>query len=151
MELFFVILIILIILFFAIPRFRLTFTSLELANFSKKVSSLMRYAQSRAIAEGIKIYFLKNDDNFILTKDSSEISNKKREILDGKFSLAIPGKINVRLEMKEIIFHPDGRIELKEPNSNNKPGIILSNEVNKFKIVATGEIGKIIIEENYEE
>ncbi|MCM8779518.1 MAG: hypothetical protein NC834_07055 [Candidatus Omnitrophica bacterium] len=154
-ELFLVILLIGVIVLLALPRFRPTFSSLELLNFSRKVSSLMRYAQSKAIAEGEVIYFLHNekDNFFFLTRDSPE--SKEREILEKKFFLSIPESIKVVFsEAKEFVFLPDGSIdfvERKDPMQFAKIIIAHKNEeFPKFQIIPQGIIGKIVLEELYE-
>ncbi|MGE4357229.1 MAG: Tfp pilus assembly protein FimT/FimU [Candidatus Omnitrophota bacterium] len=151
-ELFLVIVLITLLIFIVSPRFRSTFISLGLRNFSKKTSALLNYAQSRAIAEGVEVYFLKEGNYLILTKNPPQHSSGKREILDNRFFLFIPQSINVVFSgAKEFVFRPDGSIEfIDRENPHDLPKIIISNETTRFQIIPQGIIGKITMEELYE-
>ncbi|MCM8765675.1 MAG: hypothetical protein NC920_02365 [Candidatus Omnitrophica bacterium] len=147
-ELFLVLILIAVIILLSLPRFRPTFQSLELLNLSKKLSSLMRYAQSRAIAEGKPLYlfYRKEKNTFMLTEDPPE--EKERKVLEQRFLLSLPE--NVKVETKDFIFYPEGRIDIVKTKEEDKAEIVLSNEITRFKITAQGAMGKIEIEEIYD-
>ncbi|MCM8784152.1 MAG: hypothetical protein NC818_05220 [Candidatus Omnitrophica bacterium] len=152
-ELFSIILLITFLVTIAIPRFRSTFSTLELANFSKKISTLLRFAQSKAIAEGVEIYFLKEKNLLFLTKDPPQNTSGGREILEGRFSLTIPQAIKVIFSgAREFVFRHDGSIDFieRDKESSQSPKIIVSNERTKFQIIPQGVIGRITLEEVYE-
>lgn len=155
-ELFLVILLISLVILIVSPRFRPTFTTLGLLNFSKKISSLMCFAQSRAISDGADIYFLKKEDSLILTKVLPQNIHQERTILDleERFILHIPESIEVVFSgVKEFIFRSDGSIDFLERKESEQPKVVVwyKNKVfPKFQIVPQGTIGRITVEEIYE-
>jgi len=140
-ELMLVIVLIAVMVLLASPRFRSTFGKLEVINFSKKLSSLMRYAQSRAIGEREKLYLVYKTDSsgsfFSLERDDP--LEKKRMPLKGRYRLSVGSSIKIEMEGNIVVFYPDSSIEGQE--------IIIYNDFQKSKIITTGGgIGRIYIE-----
>ncbi|MCX5657339.1 MAG: hypothetical protein NTZ48_03830 [Candidatus Omnitrophica bacterium] len=142
------------------PRMRSAFNNLEVYNFTKKVASLMRYAQSKAIAELKKVYLIyeppldKKRGNFYLAGDDENAvgENGKRIILEERYSLSVPVTININFKRLEndnvvqplesgnvIVFNTDGSID--------GPQVVVYNDKRKFQLRAGGGIGHVEVQE----
>jgi len=103
-ELLFVIIIIGILAGLSIPKFRSTFNTLQLNNFSRELQTFMNYLQQRAIVEGKTVYLNIDNDN----------NEYWAQIKDGENRLKtyqVPGEIEIEIEQKQIAFYPDGSID----------------------------------------
>jgi Tfp pilus assembly protein FimT len=156
-ELMLVAVLVLVIVVLNVPRIRATFTGLEVYNFSRKTAGLMRYAQSKAIAEGEKTLFVyerakdpEKNSKFSLARDviSEFPPDKKRIIIDERYSLLIPTKIKIEFRSSPQVNSKDNLITFNPDGSIQGPELLVYNEARKFKIIAQGIIGRVqIIEE----
>ncbi len=149
-ELMLVIVLVAAMIALAAPRLRPAFAKLEVVNFSKRISALMRYAQSRAVAGGENIYLGYRADqaegrNFSLEKDDPASPGDKRIRLEERYRLFVPDSIRVEIsppsgkEPPVLIFYPSSAIR--------GPEIVVYNEFQKAKIFAQeGGIGRVFIE-----
>lgn len=161
-ELMLVIVLIGVMIVLAAPRMRSTFSGLEVAGFAKKTAALMRYAQSKAIAEREMIYLIYKERGqtekemvFYLAKYDSPPppQEKKLSPVDERYNLVVPSAITININKENPPGPPDNlpkdAVSAFSPDSTIQGAkIIISNEVQKFKIVTTqGGIGRISIEE----
>ncbi len=128
------------------PRVRNTFENFRLENTSRKISSLIRFAQSKAITTNQNIYLLYKQEKqrFHLAKEEA-ISGEERKIeLEKRYSMNITEEIQVGFdptissENIVLIFDSDGSIE--------GPSIILTTNNISLRIVARGTIGSVQVE-----
>lgn len=150
-ELMLVVVLISFIAVLSTPRMRSAFSNLDIYNFTNKVASLMRYAQSKAIAELKRVYLVyeppldKKRGNFYLAGDdeNSSTENGERIILEERYSLTVPVTINVNFSTIDsdnvIVFNTDGSID--------GPRVIVYNDKRKFQLKAGGGIGRVEVKE----
>ncbi len=143
-ELMLVVVLVSFIAVLSAPRMRSAFNNLEVYNFANKVASLMRYAQSKAIAELKKVYLIykppldKKRGSFYLAEDVIGEND-----MEGRYNLTVPVTININFKPSEsnnaIAFNTDGGI--------NGPQVIVYNNKRKFQLRAGGGIGRVEVTE----
>ena len=125
-ELLIVISIIMIVLGLSMPLFRKTFSDIKLSATVSDIVSLMRYAQERAIVQGVvfRLNFDTEKGEYWLTKAKQEDSKSMVtfENVPGKFGrhLSVSEDLTlVGLEASSIDFYPDGEISQGKVTLNN--------------------------------
>ncbi|MEK7198668.1 MAG: prepilin-type N-terminal cleavage/methylation domain-containing protein, partial [Bacteroidota bacterium] len=125
-ELLIVISIIMIVLGLSKPLFRKTFSDIKLSATVSDIVSLMRYAQERAIVQGVvfRLNFDTEKGEYWLTKAKQEDSKSMVtfENVPGKFGrhLSVSEDLTiVGLEASSIDFYPDGEISQGKVTLNN--------------------------------
>lgn len=125
------------------PRVRNTFENFRLENTSRKMSSLIRFAQSKAIITNQSIYLLYKQEKqrFYLAKEEAILGEERKVELEKRYSINITEEIYVgfdpaiSFENIVLIFDSDGSIE--------GPSIILTTNNISLQIVAKGTIGNV--------
>lgn len=112
-ELLLVVLLIGIIISVSTPRFRRTFDSLRLENFSLNLAQLIKYSRERAIAEGKRhrLIFEGRQYSLQVEKDSLDARGEFTPLKSrwGRKQF-VPGGITLETETAYIDFYPSGQI-----------------------------------------
>jgi len=132
-ELLLVIVVISVLAGISVPRFRRTYSDIRLASSAQDLASLMKYAQERAIMDGIsfKIEFDISGKEYRLLRETEPFSGvyEREKGIHGR-AKHIPSDISFDVSAGETVFLPDGRtypvkIYLKNRNGKKK---VLSTE-----------------------
>jgi prepilin-type N-terminal cleavage/methylation domain-containing protein len=159
-ELMLVIVLVSFIAVLSVPRMRSAFNNLEVYNFTNKVASLMRYAQSKAIAELKRVYLIyeppleKERGRFRLAGDDEDTFAEKGEriIFEERYSLSVPVTININFKPSKSYnaikpLESDNAIVFNTDGSINGPQVIVYNDKRKFQLTAGGGIGHVEVTE----
>lgn len=112
-ELILVVIILLVIAGLATPRIKIIFADIQLENFSQNLIQLIRYAQARAIAEGIsyQINFDFAGKSFLLVRQKEPASEEFERLKEKAGRLhRIPRGISLDATNPAIVLYPDGKI-----------------------------------------
>lgn len=138
-----VIVIMLLVAGFSVPRFRRTFDALQLQVFANEVARLLAYANQRAITRGetFKIHFDLQGRKYWLarfdeTGKSTRIASKLNRVSP------IPDHVLLDASSGEVSFYPDGRADGFEL-------AILDGQREGFRLVTNRWTGKTTIWETH--
>lgn len=110
-ELILLAIIIMILVAISTPRFRRTFSDLELSDAAFNLAKLISFAQEKAVVEGVcyKLILQKDKSKYFLTRQDHKTPDKYIRIKEKAGRLfALPSGIKLKTDKKEIIFYPDG-------------------------------------------
>lgn len=150
LELLIVISIIMIVLGFSMPLFRKTFSDIKLSAAVSDIVSLMRYAQERAIVEGVvfRLNFDTGKGEYWLTKVKQEDSKSivTFENVPGKFGrhLSVSEDLTLGHEASSLDFYPDGEISqgkvtLNNTNKKSSTITVIPNAGNSISIIENAQ------------
>jgi len=115
-EILLVIIILGILIETALPRFKKSFRSLQLNNFSKELQLFMNYIFQSSIAQG-RVITLNID------KEKKEYRAEVKGSAEKLKTFPIPEGIELETEKKEILFYPDGtsdKVTIKITNADSQ-------------------------------
>ncbi|NQT47019.1 MAG: hypothetical protein HQ593_06075 [Candidatus Omnitrophica bacterium] len=147
-ELALVALFILVITVLSTPRFRRSYTDLELRSSVADLVKMTRYAQERAIVERVplKLNFDFNEGEYYLSiKDQEgEASAYKRMATRFGKTIHLPKSITLEGDMETITFYPDG-------HSDTTSLVLENDDGGSMELEFKGVMGKVEVNEEISE
>jgi type II secretion system protein H len=115
LELLVVVLILMVMVGVAIPRFRGTFRHLQLQAAASDVATLLTYAGRRAVARGevMRIHFDVEGRRYWLARADGTSPEDTFQRVSGKFGRvsSLPASISLAPSTRAVTFYPDGRAD----------------------------------------
>jgi len=136
LELMAVIVILMVVVAFSVPRFRRTFNHLQLQVFANDMIRLLAYANQRAVTRGevLKIHFDLEGRRYWLA--STNESGKSTRIASKLTRVSpIPETITLQPSGRELNFYPDGRADRFEMS-------ILDHQQDGYRLVTNVWTGR---------